>query len=38
MSETLYNLTGDFADLYDRFDEINNWEPDTDADGNYIDR
>lgn len=34
---TLYNLTGDFADLYDRFDEIANWEPDTDADGNYID-
>ena len=34
---TLYNLTGDFADLYERFDEINNWEPDTDEEGKPID-
>ena len=34
---TLYNLTGDFADLYERFDEINSWEPDTDEDGKSID-
>ena len=33
----LYELTTDFSDLFDRFDEIDSWEPDTDADGNYID-
>ena len=34
---TLYELTADFTELFDRFDEINNYEPDTDADGRYID-
>lgn len=34
---TLYELTSDFTELFDRFDEINNYEPDTDADGKYID-
>ena len=33
----LYELTGDFTDLYDRFEEINSWEPDTDEDGQPID-
>lgn len=33
----LYELTADFADLYERFDEIDNWEPDTDEDGKPID-
>ena len=33
----LYELTGDFAELFERFDEIDNWEPDTDEDGNPID-
>lgn len=33
----LYELTGDFTDLYDRFEEINIWEPDTDEDGQPID-
>ena len=37
MSETLYNLTGDFTDLYDKFDEIDNFEPERDKDGNPID-
>lgn len=37
MSETLYNLTGDFTDLYDKFDEIDNFEPERDKDGNLID-
>lgn len=27
----------EFEELFDRFDEISDWEPDTDADGNYID-
>lgn len=33
----LYELTGDFTDLYDRFEEINIWEPDTDENGQPID-
>ena len=37
MSETLYNLTGDFTGLYDKFDEIDNFEPERDKDGNPID-
>lgn len=37
MSETLYNLTGDFKKLYDMFEEIDNFEPDWDENGNPID-
>ncbi len=37
MRETLYSLTGDFVELFDRFDEIDNFDPDTDEDGNPID-
>ena len=37
MSETLYSLTGDFIELFDKFDEIDNFDPDTDEDGNPID-
>lgn len=33
----LYEITGDFSDLYDRFNDIDAWEPDTDADGQPID-
>lgn len=33
----LYNLTGDFVKLFDRFDEIDNYEPDWDENGNPID-
>jgi len=33
----LYELTTDFSDLFDRFDEIDSWEPDTDEDGKPID-
>ena len=33
----LYELSTTFADLFDQFDEINSYTPDTDADGNYID-
>lgn len=33
----LYELTGDFSDLYNRFIDIDAWEPDTDADGQPID-
>ena len=33
----LYDLTADFTELFDRFDEIDNWEPDTDEDGKPID-
>lgn len=33
----LYELTGDFSDLYDRFIDIDAWEPDTDEDGRPID-
>lgn len=33
----LYEITGDFSDLYDRFIDIDAWEPDTDADGQPID-
>ena len=32
----LYELSTTFADLFDQFDEINSYTPDTDADGNYI--
>lgn len=32
----LYELSTTFADLFDRFDEINTYTPDKDADGNYI--
>lgn len=37
MSETLYDLTGDFKKLYDMFEEIDNFEPDFDENGNPID-
>ena len=33
----LYELSTDFQNLSDMFDEINNWSPDTDADGQPID-
>ncbi len=33
---TLYELTGAFAELFDRFEEIDSFTPDTDANGNYI--
>lgn len=33
----LYEITGMFRELFDRFDEINNYTPDTDAEGRYID-
>lgn len=33
----LYDLTADFTELFDRFEEIDNWEPDTDEDGKPID-
>lgn len=32
----LYELSATFADLFDQYDEINSYTPDTDADGNYI--
>lgn len=34
---TLYTLTDNFNELFSRFDELNEWEPDTDADGKPID-
>lgn len=37
MSYNLYNLTGSFVDLYDRFDEIDSFEPDRNENGNPID-
>ena len=33
----LYEITGDFSDLYDRFIDIDAWEPDTDEEGRPID-
>ena len=33
----LYEITGQFRELFDRFDEINDYTPDTDAEGRYID-
>lgn len=33
----LYKLSTDFQNLFDMFEEINNWSPDTDADGQPID-
>lgn len=33
----LYESTADFDELYERFDEIDSWEPDTDEDGKPID-
>ena len=33
----LYELTGDFSDLYDHFIDIDAWEPDTDEEGRPID-
>lgn len=33
----LYEMTEIFNELFDRFDEINNYIPDIDADGRYID-
>lgn len=33
----LYDLTGSFVDLYDKFDEIDSFEPDWDENGNPID-
>lgn len=33
----LYELTNAFAELFDQFDEIDSYTPDTDADGRYID-
>lgn len=32
----LYNLTGDFVELFDKFDEIDNYEPDWDENGNQL--
>lgn len=37
MSETLYDLTSDFKKLYDMFEEIGNFEPDWDENGNPVD-
>lgn len=37
MNETLYDLTGDFKKLYDMFEEIGNFEPDRDENGNPVD-
>ena len=37
MSCNLYNLTGSFVDLYDKFDEIDSFEPDWDENGSPID-
>lgn len=37
MSYNLYNLTGSFVDLYDKFDEIDSFEPDWDENGSPID-
>lgn len=33
----LYELSNAFAELFDQFDEIDSYTPDTDADGRYID-
>lgn len=33
----LYELSNAFAELFDQFDEIDSYMPDTDADGRYID-
>lgn len=33
----LYNISNEFSVLFNQFDEINSWEPDTDADGKPID-
>lgn len=33
----LYELTDDFTDLFDQFESISSWEPDTDEDGKPID-
>lgn len=33
----LYEITGLFEELFTQFEDIQNYEPDTDADGNYID-
>lgn len=33
----LYEITGNFSDLYDSFIDIDAWEPDTDEDGRPID-
>lgn len=33
----LYNLSSDFEELLARYEDIINYEPDTDADGNFID-
>lgn len=33
----LYEITSDFQELFNQFDVLNAWEPDTDADGNAID-
>lgn len=32
-----WHITGRFAELFDAFDAINDYEPDTNADGEYID-
>jgi len=32
----LYELSATFADLFNQFDEIDNYTPDTDSNGNYI--
>ena len=34
---SLFNISSGFADLFDKFDEINNYEPDTNAEGKPID-
>lgn len=33
----LFEISNLFNDLFDRFDDINNYVPDTDADGHYVD-
>lgn len=33
----LYEISNDFAALFNQFEEFNSWEPDTDADGRPID-
>lgn len=34
---SLFNISSRYLSLFERLDAISQWEPDTDADGNYID-
>ena len=34
---SLFNISSDFTGLFDKFDDLANWEPDTDANGKAID-